>query len=70
MSQMIYRPGNSAKWKGIGYDWRIISAEDAHAYIDEGWVDHPDKLMTRKEENEEKPKRGRKPKAVTDESND
>ncbi|MGS7388643.1 WDGH domain-containing protein [Klebsiella pneumoniae] len=45
MSNMVFRHGNSADWKGIGYDWVIVSDEELQEYLDAGWVDHPSKVI-------------------------
>lgn len=76
MTQMVFRHGNAKKWKGVGYDFEIISEDDLQEYLDAGWFAHPDELMNDsaepEPEPEEKPRKnpGRKPKAATDESND
>lgn len=78
MSNMVYRHGDSEKWKGIGYDYEIVSDEDLRGYLDNGWFAHPDELLNAPAEPEPEPepevktrkKPGPKPKAATDESND
>lgn len=72
MSNMVYRHGDSKKWKGVGYDYEIVSDEDLQEYIDAGWVSHPDDLLKdgAEPEKKERKKPGRKPKAATDESHD
>lgn len=72
MSNMVYRHGDSKKWKGIGYDYEIVSDEDLQEYLDAGWVSHPDDLLKdgAEPEKKERKKPGRKPKAATDESHD
>ncbi|MFP2385810.1 hypothetical protein [Enterobacter ludwigii] len=78
MSNMVYRHGDSKKWKGIGYDFAIVSDDDLKEYLDAGWFAHPDDLIQAPSEPEPEPepekkerkKPGRKPKAATDESND
>ncbi|MDU9355258.1 hypothetical protein PGS10_11460 [Klebsiella sp. 141153] len=74
MTQMVFRHGGTKKWKGVGYDFEIISEDDLQKYLDAGWFAHPDGLLNDVEEPEpeEKPRKktGRKPKAATDESND
>ncbi|WP_260767546.1 hypothetical protein [Klebsiella aerogenes] len=76
MTQMVFRHGISKKWKGVGYDFEIISEDDLQEYLDAGWFAHPDDLVNEHvepdPEPEEKPRKktGRKPKAATDESND
>ena len=77
MSQMVFRRGNAEKWKGVGYDFKIISEEEIQEYIDAGWFAHPDDLLNYSTEPEPEPepevkerkKPGPKPKAATDESN-
>lgn len=68
MSQMLFKHGNSAKWKGVSYDWKVVNASDVNEHLNDGWLDHPDKLM--EDKKEDTPARGRKKKAVIDESND
>ncbi|MGG7119377.1 hypothetical protein ACPUGT_17130 [Klebsiella aerogenes] len=80
MTQMVFRHGVTKKWKGVGYDFEIISEDDLQEYLDAGWFAHPDDLLNDsadpepepEPEPEEKPRKkpGRKPKAATDESND
>lgn len=72
MSNMVYRHGDSKKWKGVGYDYEIVSEEDLQEYLDAGWVSHPDDLLKdgAEPEKKERKKPGRKPKAATDESHD
>lgn len=72
MSNMVYRHGDSKKWKGVGYDYEIVSDEYLQEYLDAGWVSHPDDLLKDRAEPEKKElkKPGRKPKAATDESHD
>lgn len=72
MSNMVYRHGDSRKWKGVGYDYEIVSDEDLQEYIDAGWFSHPDDLLKDDSEPEKKERKkpGRKPKAATDESHD
>ncbi|EPC0968747.1 hypothetical protein ACRV3Q_001731 [Enterobacter hormaechei] len=72
MSNMVYRHGDSKKWKGVGYDYEIVSGEDLQEYLDAGWVSHPDDLLKdgAEPEKKERKKPGRKPKAATDESHD
>lgn len=76
MSQMIYRAGKMAKWKGVGYEWKIIPTDEVGDFLEDGWVAHPDELIQPLAEPEPEPeikerkKPGPKPKAATDESND
>ncbi|HGM5437414.1 TPA: hypothetical protein ACKPY3_004795 [Serratia marcescens] len=74
MTQMVFRHGVTKKWKGVGYDFEIISEDDLQEYLDAGWFAHPDDLLndSADPEPEEEPRKkpGRKPKAATDESND
>lgn len=72
MSNMVYRHGDSKKWKGVGYDYEIVIDEDLQEYLDAGWVSHPDDLLKddAEPEKKERKKPGRKPKAATDESHD
>ncbi|MRT15117.1 hypothetical protein GJV07_22825 [Enterobacteriaceae bacterium RIT711] len=71
MSQMIFRPGNAEKWKGVGYDFKIVGHEEVEGYLEDGWFAHPDDLLNDAEDTEPEPeKKSRKKKAVTDEPHD
>lgn len=72
MSNMVYRHGDSKKWRGVGYDYEIVSDDDLQEYLDAGWFSHPDDLLKEDAEPEKKERKkpGRKPKAATDESHD
>ncbi|WP_338507030.1 hypothetical protein VRB95_08600 [Erwinia aphidicola] len=78
MTQMIYRAGKMAKWKGVGYEWKIIHEDEVDDFLEHGWVAHPDELIQPIAEPEPEPeplvkerkKPGPKPKAATDESDD
>ncbi|MCK2656216.1 hypothetical protein MZE58_14420 [Escherichia coli] len=77
MTHMIFRHGNMKKWKGVGYDFEIVKAEELQEYLDAGWFAHPDDLLKdvaepepeQEPEQEEKQRKkpGRKPKAAADE---
>ncbi|MFL9288004.1 hypothetical protein AB9F17_23325 [Escherichia coli] len=71
MTHMIFRHGNMKKWKGVGYDFEIVKAEELQEYLDAGWFAHPDDLLkgVAEPEPEEKQRKkpGRKPKAAADE---
>ncbi|EJE4020728.1 hypothetical protein M4B09_003037 [Escherichia coli] len=75
MTHMIFRHGDMKKWKGVGYDFEIVKAEELQEYLDAGWVSHPDDLLKDVAEPEPEPeqeekqrkKPGRKPKAAADE---
>ncbi|MBB9576772.1 hypothetical protein FSJ83_003960 [Escherichia coli] len=75
MTHMIFRHGNMKKWKGVGYDFEIVKAEELQEYLDAGWFAHPDDLLKDVAESEPEPeqeekqrkKPGRKPKAAADE---
>lgn len=45
MSKMIFSHGKAKTWKGVGYDWKIVSEDDLHEYLDAGWFAHPDDLL-------------------------
>ncbi|MGE9347425.1 hypothetical protein [Escherichia coli] len=71
MTHMIFRHGDMKKWKGVGYDFEIVKAEELQEYLDAGWFAHPDNLLkdVAEPEPEEKQRKkpGRKPKAAADE---
>lgn len=75
MTHMIFRHGDMKKWKGVGYDFEIVKAEEIQEYLDAGWFAHPDDLLKDVAELEPEPepeekqrkKPGRKPKAAADE---
>lgn len=68
MTHMIFRHGDMKKWKGVGYDFEIVKAEELQEYLDAGWFSHPDDLLkdVAEPETEEKQRKkpGRKPKAA------
>lgn len=45
MTHMIFRHGDMKKWKGVGYDFEIVKAEELQEYLDAGWFAHPDDLL-------------------------
>ncbi|ENG4162093.1 TPA: hypothetical protein ROR03_001590 [Escherichia coli] len=71
MTHMIFRHGDMKKWKGVGYDFEIVKAEDLQEYLDAGWFSHPDELLKDvaepDPEEKQRKKPGRKPKAAADE---
>lgn len=71
MTHMIFRHGDMKKWKGVGYDFEIVKAEELQEYLDAGWFSHPDDLLkdVAEPEPEEKQRKnpGREPKAAADE---
>ncbi|WP_348971607.1 hypothetical protein [Escherichia coli] len=73
MTHMIFRHGDMKKWKGVGYDFEIVKAEDLQEYLDAGWFAHPDDLLKdvaeSESESEEKQRKkpGRNHKAASDE---
>ncbi|HAW7448543.1 TPA: hypothetical protein JLG16_000026 [Escherichia coli] len=75
MTHMIFRHGDMKKWKGVGYDFEIVKAEELQEYLDAGWFAHPDDLLKDVAESEpesepeekQRKKPGRKPKAAADE---
>jgi hypothetical protein len=67
MTQMVFRHGKAKQWKGVGYDFKIISEDELQEYLDAGWFAHPDELLNDAEEPEPA-KKTRKKKAVSDES--
>ncbi|EKY9346402.1 hypothetical protein RD358_004913 [Escherichia coli] len=72
MTHMIFRHGDMKKWKGVGYDFEIVKAEELQEYLDAGWFAHPDDLLKDVAEPEPEPepeekqrkKPGRNPKAA------
>ncbi|EPS4743469.1 hypothetical protein ACVFL0_003118 [Escherichia albertii] len=71
MTHMIFRHGDMKKWKGVGYDFEIVKAEELQEYLDAGWFSHPDDLLKDvvepEPEEKQRKKPGRKPKAAADE---
>ena len=71
MTHMIFRHGDMKKWKGVGYDFEIVKAEELQEYLDAGWFAHPDDLLKDvaepDPEEKQRKKPGRKPKAAADE---
>lgn len=67
MSQMIYKPGGKTKVWNTTAHVLVIDEADVEEYLADGWLDHPSKLFDSPEPETEKPKRGRKPKAVNHE---
>lgn len=55
MSQMVFRHGSAKKWKGVGYDFEIISEDDLQEYLDAGWFAHPDDLLNDSAQPEPEP---------------
>lgn len=43
------------KWKGVGYDFEIVKAEELQEYLDAGWFAHPDDLLKDVAEPEPEP---------------
>ncbi|EED0146853.1 hypothetical protein [Escherichia coli] len=79
MTHMIFRHGDMKKWKGVGYDFEIVKAEELQEYLDAGWFAHPDDLLKDVAESEpelepesepeekQRKKPDRNPKAAADE---
>ncbi|HFX4717769.1 TPA: hypothetical protein ACIEOT_004062 [Escherichia coli] len=75
MTHMIFRHGDMKKWKGVGYDFEIVKAEELQEYLDAGWFAHPDNLLNdvaepepeSEPEEKQRKKPDRKPKAAADE---
>lgn len=61
MTQMVFRHGGTKKWKGVGYDFEIISEDDLQEYLDAGWFAHPDDLLKDSAEPEPEVKERKKP---------
>ncbi len=55
MTQMVFRHGNAKKWKGVGYDFEIISEDDLQEYLDAGWFAHPDEMLNDSAEPDPEP---------------
>lgn len=70
MSQMIYRHGVMKKWKGVGYDWKIIEEHELDDHLSDGWHEHPDNLLPDEPVNTERKKPGPKPKVKPDADSD
>jgi hypothetical protein len=52
---MVFRHGSAKKWKGVGYDFEIISEDELQEYLDAGWFAHPDYLLKDVAEPEPEP---------------
>lgn len=55
MTQMVFRHGGTKKWKGVDYDFEIISEDDLQEYLNAGWFSHPDDLLKDSAEPEPEP---------------
>ncbi|AMY79975.1 hypothetical protein E4898_13205 [Salmonella enterica subsp. enterica serovar Anatum] len=69
MKIAIYKPGGSVMVWGVMAQMKVIDSGELHEYIKDGWLDHPSKLLPVDEDNI-KPRKGRKPKAVSDADKD
>ncbi|ECB8871477.1 hypothetical protein K5A84_002231 [Salmonella enterica subsp. enterica serovar Anatum] len=69
MKIAIYKPGGSVMVWGVMAQMKVIDSGELHEYIKDGWFDHPSKLLPVDEDNI-KPRKGRKPKAVSDADKD
>lgn len=61
MTQMVFRHGNTKKWKGVGYDFEIINEDDLQEYLDAGWFAHPDELLKDSAEQEQEQEQEQEP---------
>ncbi len=69
MKIAIYKPGGSVMVWGVMAQMKVIDSSELHEYVKDGWLDHPSKLPLFDEDNV-KPRKGRKPKAVSDADKD
>ena len=66
MRVKIYKPGVMVEVYGISCDWKNVPEQELDGWLSSGWYRHPHDF-DKEEAAEEAPKRrGRKPKAVTD----
>ncbi|HIC9526676.1 TPA: hypothetical protein ACXAMQ_001337 [Klebsiella pneumoniae] len=60
MSHMVYRHGDSAEWKGVGYDFLIVSDDELQDHLNAGWFEHPDGLLESSPDPEPEPEKAKK----------
>lgn len=65
MKTTIYKPGGEHNVWGKKAHVKVVEQEDVAQHLKDGWLEDPAKLI-----EEDKPKRGRKPKAETDGDSD
>ncbi|APQ79233.1 Phage protein [Salmonella enterica subsp. enterica serovar Heidelberg str. 89-0213] len=54
---------------GVMAQMKVIDSSELPEYVKDGWLDHPSKLLP-VEADDVKPRKGRKPKAVSDADKD
>ncbi|EAA5788853.1 hypothetical protein AXN48_07050 [Salmonella enterica subsp. enterica] len=69
MKIAIYKPDGSVMVWGVMAQMKVIDSSELPEYVKDGWLDHPSKLLSVDEDNI-KPRKGRKPKAVSDADKD
>lgn len=69
MKIAIYKPDGSVMVWGVMAQMKVIDSSELPEYVKDGWLDHPSKLPS-SEAGDAKPRKGRKPKAVSDADKD
>ncbi|EBP0009550.1 hypothetical protein HX37_01510 [Salmonella enterica] len=69
MKIAIYKPGGSVSVWGVMAQMKVIDSGVLSEYVNDGWLDHPSKLL-HVEAGDVRPRKGRKPKAVSDADKD
>lgn len=54
---------------GVMAQMKVIDSRELPEYVKDGWFNHPSKLLS-SESGDAKPRKGRKPKAVSDADKD
>lgn len=69
MKKAIYKPGGSVNVWGVMAHMKVIDSDELSGHINDGWLDHPSKLL-HVGDDDAKPRKGRKPKALSDADKD
>ncbi|EBN9033618.1 hypothetical protein V6L43_003000 [Salmonella enterica] len=69
MKTAIYKPGGSVMVWGVMAQMKVIDSSELPEYVKDGWHDHPSKLLS-SEAGDAKPRKGRKPRVVSDADKD